>query len=258
MSLNGDWLILNDLLLKYEGSKFQIDSLLLSQFALYQFEVKHFEGDYYINGKRFYTMAGKEINSPIIQIEKNETTLRQIVQNSVMPNLKVISFIVFTHPEFTLYQTPKDLSYLIFPTQLNKLMRNLNSQRTKATQKHFKFAEDLLSLQISEDPRQYTPEYSYESLKKGVVCAGCKNYVDSFMRRHSKGFYICDTCGVLEKVDDVIMRHVNELKLLFPEMKITTNLVYDWCGGVIQKRTIRRVLSKNLKKVGNTTGTYYV
>src|SRR5690554_6810976 len=48
--LTGDWLILNDLPIQYQGTKIQIDSLLLSQFNLYQFEVKNFEGDYYLDG----------------------------------------------------------------------------------------------------------------------------------------------------------------------------------------------------------------
>ena len=41
-------LILNDLLLEKNNTLFQIDSLLISQNSIYLFEVKNYEGDFYI------------------------------------------------------------------------------------------------------------------------------------------------------------------------------------------------------------------
>jgi hypothetical protein len=39
---------------------------------------------------------------------------------------------------------------------------------------------------------------------------------------------------------------VEEIKLLFPEKKITTNNVYEWCKIVESKKTIRTILNENL------------
>ena len=54
-----------------------------------------------------------------------------------------------------------------------------------------------------------------------------------------------------------ILRNVGEIRLLFPEMKITTNLVYDWCVVIELKRTIKRILVRNYKKIGVRQWTYY-
>jgi hypothetical protein len=53
------------------------------------------------------------------------------------------------------------------------------------------------------------------------------------------------------------MRNVEEIKFLFPNIKITTNLIHEWCVIVELKRTIQRILEKNFKKVGVRQWTYY-
>lgn len=45
--LECDCLVLNDLLLKVNNTTFQIDSLIITADALYFFEIKNYEGDYY-------------------------------------------------------------------------------------------------------------------------------------------------------------------------------------------------------------------
>jgi len=54
------------------------------------------------------------------------------------------------------------------------------------------------------------------------------------------------------------MRSITEFKLLFPGEKITTSTIYDWCGGVVSQKSIRRVLQENFKPVGSRKSTYYI
>ncbi|WP_249305752.1 nuclease-related domain-containing protein [Lederbergia citrea] len=56
MSMTIDKLILNDLLLESNNTVFQIDTLLICQDHLYNFEVKNYEGDFYIEDDRWYTI----------------------------------------------------------------------------------------------------------------------------------------------------------------------------------------------------------
>ena len=42
----------------------------------------------------------------------------------------------------------------------------------------------------------------------------------------------CETCGNVENWEVAVLRSVEEFKLLFPGRKITTNRVYEWCGGI--------------------------
>ncbi|MRG88347.1 nuclease-related domain-containing protein [Salinibacillus xinjiangensis] len=48
-SLPCEKVIIHDLLLEHNHTVFQIDTLLFSQNKIYLFEVKNYEGDYYIN-----------------------------------------------------------------------------------------------------------------------------------------------------------------------------------------------------------------
>src|SRR5690625_4457975 len=62
-NLPSNRLILNSLRLQTDNSEFQLDSLLFHKDTVHLFEVKNFEGDFYIQGKRWYIVtSGKEIN----------------------------------------------------------------------------------------------------------------------------------------------------------------------------------------------------
>jgi hypothetical protein len=54
-----------------------------------------------------------------------------------------------------------------------------------------------------------------------------------------------------------VLRNVEELLLLFPDRKITVATVENWCQ-IISRKTIRRILSKNFKEMGNGPATYYI
>ncbi|MCM3764865.1 hypothetical protein [Neobacillus niacini] len=53
---------------------------------------------------------------------------------------------------------------------------------------------------------------------------------------------MCADCGAEEAVDAAVLRSVRELIMLFPEIKITTSLLHEWCGGMVSRKTIRRIL----------------
>src|SRR5690625_2688818 len=79
-NLQDEKLLLNSLTLSYNNSTFQIDSLLFWHDTIYLFEVKNFEGDFYIKEKNWYIApSGKEINNPLIQLARSESLLRQLI-----------------------------------------------------------------------------------------------------------------------------------------------------------------------------------
>lgn len=44
------------------------------------------------------------------------------------------------------------------------------------------------------------------------------------------------------------MRSVNELQILFPEIKLTTNLVYEWSQAIVSKKQLGEFLKKISKQ----------
>ncbi|HEU5140824.1 MAG TPA: nuclease-related domain-containing protein [Bacillales bacterium] len=246
-----DWLILNDLLLESNNTLFQIDSLVICQKKIYLFEVKNYEGDFYMDGDRWYTLPSAEIKSPFLQLKRSESLFRRLLHDLGW-NIPVESHLIFMNPHFYLYQAPLDLP-AVFPNQLNRFMDKLKKEPSKLSQKHSAFAEKLLSLHLNESPYTRLPDFDYNQLKKGIVCPFCWS---TFMELHG-GFLICKECGRKEKVDIGVLRSVKEFHALFPDRAITTNIIQEWCK-IISTKAIRRILLQNFKLVGHSKSAHYV
>lgn len=61
-------LVINDLLLQYHNTTFQIDTLLITLDKLYIFEVKNYVGDYYFESDILYKKPNKEVSNPLNQL----------------------------------------------------------------------------------------------------------------------------------------------------------------------------------------------
>jgi len=60
-----------------------------------------------------------------------------------------------------------------------------------------------------------------------------------------------------ESLDKAVLRSVEEFKLLFPERKITTKEIYDWCLISGEMRRIKRILDKHYRLIGAHQWAYY-
>lgn len=244
-------LILNDLLLKVNNTTFQIDTLIVHSETIYLYEVKNLEGDYYYEAGRFYKKNKAEILNPHHQLSRGESLLRQLLTNLGF-NLPIQAAVVFVNPEFTLYQAPLNTPF-IFPTQIQSHLKKFNTTSSKGSEKHQRLAEKLISLHIKESPFMQLPVYDYDQLQKGIICENC----------HSPSLTVkgktvsCGECGNVELVHDAVMRSVQEFQLLFPNEKITTSRVHEWCKIVDSRKRIWRILDKNLQIEGVHQWSFY-
>lgn len=249
--LQCECLILNDLLLQINKTVFQIDSLIIFSEALYLFEVKNYEGDYYYESERLYRKSKVEINNPLTQLNRCESLLRQLLHKLgfIIP---IHASVIFINPEFTLYQSPLDKPF-IFPTQINHFLKKLNAIPSKLNGIHKLLADQLISMQMKDYPLRQLPSYDYDLLRKGISCAKC-----SSMSITVKGMKcICQNCKHEEMVEPAVMRSVTEFKILFPNQKITSNKIYEWCKVVDSKKRIKRILEKNFNIVGTHRWAFY-
>jgi hypothetical protein len=249
--LQRDVLILRDLLLEVNHTLFQIDTLIISSELIYPCEVKNLEGDYYYESDRLYTKSSSEIKDPLQQSERCESLLRQFLQKAGY-SFQLESNIIFVNSEFTLYQAPLNKP-IIFPTQLNAFMKRLDNKPSTLTARHRKLAETLLAAHICDSPYSRLPQYEYSKLRKGITCAKC----DSFSITVGDRTLVCDTCGCCEAIEWAVLRTVREMKLLFPDIKITTTIVHEWCQVVKSKKMICRILKSNFKMRGERKTRYY-
>lgn len=251
-SLVIEHLTLNDLLLEEGNTTFQIDSSVIMQDTIFIFEVKNYEGDYYYEDERLKKINGTEIKDPLLQLERSTSLLRQLL-NSCGFHLKIESYVVFINPEFTLYQAPKNAP-IILPSQLNRFMKMLNKKHSRLNNMQKKLAERLLAMHKVDNPYKRMPVYDFEKLEKGIVCGGCHHFLDTIVKRD----FVCSQCGKHEKIDAAVLRSAGEIKLLFPERKVTTALIYEWCNGTVPVKTIRRVLNTKSKSIGERHTRHYV
>jgi hypothetical protein len=243
--------VLNDLLLETNNSEHQIDTSIIYQETFYLLDVKNFEGDFCYDTDKFLMKSGKEIKNPLIQLERSKSLLRQLLQN-LGYHFTIEAYVIFINPEFTLYQTPLNLPF-VFPTQINRFMNKLNLRPSRLTTLHNKLANQLVALHQTESNYSKLPPYEYHQLRKGCTCKLCNSF-SLFVRGYS---VVCNECGFKEPITSAIMRCVEEIKLLFPNRKITTNEIHEWFGVVESSKRIRRVLGKNLQVGGVGQWTFY-
>jgi hypothetical protein len=243
--------ILNDLLLEVNNSQSQIDTTIITQRTLYLFDVKNFEGDFCYDGEKFLSASGKERKNPLIQLKRSQSLVRQLIQD-LGYNLHVEAYVIFINPEFTLYLAPLDLPF-IFPTQLKRFLKKLDEKPSRLNNIHKKLADKLVSLHQTESYFKQVPHYDYLGIKKGITCKVCRSFSVSVKGK----FVVCGECGFEELVGDAVLRCVGEFKLLFPELKITTAAVHEWCKIVESKKRISRILESKYKISGVHQWSFY-
>jgi Nuclease-related domain len=251
--LENDLYILNDLCLEHNKSFFQIDTLIISQQTIYPYEVKNFEGDYRYELGNFYPKLSKdEIKNPLDQLKRSKALFRPLLKNLGF-QFPIEGSLTFVNPNFTLYQAPLN-EPIIHPTQLNCLMKKLNEIPSKLTNRHKMLADQLISMHQTDSPYTRLPFYTYNRLQKGIICAVCHSLNCSMDRRDK---IVCRTCGHQETIESAVLRSVEEIVLLFPDMQITTNLVYEWCRVIESKKQIGRILKQNYSLIGYGQWAYY-
>ncbi|WP_047984696.1 nuclease-related domain-containing protein [Ornithinibacillus californiensis] len=249
--LQSECLVIRDLLLTVNNSTFQIDTLIIFPTIIELIDVKYFEGEYIYQKDNFYKDTDYKIKNPEHQLIRAETLLHQLLQRHGMKTL-INSSVVFINPEFTLYNSPRDKPFIL-PTQINSFIKRLNSNYSKVTKQNQAIANKLISLHQEDSPYQTIPEYHYDQVQKGVVCHQCHSF-SVVLQGH---YCHCNDCGGKMLLSEAIIHTLRDFTILFPDKKITTGNVYDWCVIISSKQRIKRILMKHFKFVYNRRWSYY-
>jgi hypothetical protein len=252
-SLDQKFYIINDLQLETNNTSFQIDSVIITKESVIPVEIKNYEGNYFYENDNFYLCSNqKPITNPLHQLNRCETLLLPILQRNGF-HLPIEGYLSFINPEFFLYQAPQNKK-IIFRPQLSHFLNELNTRPANLTEMHRKLADFLLNAHIPESKNTQLPVYNYDQLRKGTNCGLCQSFSITIVERK----LICKNCGNEEELQAAVVRSIEELILLFPDKKITANLVYDWCRLDGHKRKIRRILPKEFTIIGHGPHSYYV
>lgn len=248
--LSANCLILNDLLLEHRHSSFQIDTLLVCADKLILFEVKNYEGVHNWGAEKFSKSTGTVMENPYLQLQKTKVKLEILLQ-SMSCQMRVEPYVVYVNPEFTLLEAQSNEN-CILPSQMNTYFRTMQMKvRPNADQQ--RLANALTKMHNPDYPINKMPEYRFEQLRKGLSCPNCSSLIESFIGHYMR----CQTCGERINVKKAIKNNIDDFRILFPNQKVTTNRMSDWCGSGDKDR-IYRVLVENYLPKGKNHGRYYV
>lgn len=249
--LNGEALVVNDLLIESKGNTFQIDALIVTSDMIYLYEIKNYKGDFQMNSGQLSYTSGQEITNPLIQLKRTKELLRQLLKEWGMSH-RIEAQVVFINDAFTLYNArPEDP--IIFPTQITNHLIELNSKCKSLTKQANHLADKLVDRHRTDSLFQkQLPSYSFEELRTGASCS-CGSFDILLTQRAC----YCKTCYKEMSIEEMILESVKELKYLFPAEKLTTALVNEFCGQNVYYRRIRTVLQENFTARGTTQGTFY-
>jgi len=118
---------------------------------------------------------------------------------------------------------------------------------------HTSLAEKLTSLHLVDSPYRNFPEYGYDQVQKGLVCAGCSTLSVLVEGRSAR----CVRCTKVETVEEVVLRHVREFRMLFPEKAVSTKNIHEWCRQIPSQKTIKRILDKHFNIKGSNRWSYF-
>ncbi|HLR15824.1 MAG TPA: nuclease-related domain-containing protein [Bacillota bacterium] len=241
-----------DVQLNIQGGTCQIDAMLIFQHEILLFEVKNFNGEYVIQDDRWYTLDKKSIRNPLHQLQRTELLLQQYF-NSQQVILPVKSYLIFIHPEFTLYNAPHNLP-IILPSQLNRFIRQLDNIPCRIGEQHHDISRLLRSNHSQVSPFEQAIEFTEDTLKTGILCEKCSGTMEEYNLRKVS----CPHCSRVEDFAPAIFRGIEDFYYLFPNRQITVKNIYDWLHHSVSKHKIRKTLSSKLTKEGSGRGTHYV
>lgn len=250
--LEVDGILLNDLMFTNKGSTFQVDSFLITGVGNYLLEVKNYEGNFQFKNGNFLTYSEEQLTNPLTKVSTTGTKMSHLLKSwnfkpSFTPKL------VFINPLCMIYNAPID-NTIVYPSQITRFFSKLNQQPFPLAESDYDLADKLLSEHQSEAAfSRKMPAYTFEALEKTMWCLQCHAKKLSWTQRSCR----CDTCGYKSTVDEIFISHAEEFKLLFPDMKMTTNVLYQWTGKLVSVHQIQRILNKYYKKMGLTRGSFY-
>ncbi|GAB2489631.1 hypothetical protein GCM10008929_12600 [Alkalibacterium psychrotolerans] len=245
-------IILNDLFLRNKGIAFQIDSMILTADTLFLFEIKNYSGKYIRHADGFSTVKGYEVANPLIQLSRMESFVHQLL-NEWHITTKIEANILFVDPSFSLYHARIE-DPVILPNQVEEYLESINRKSKVLSKEQYYLANKFIKLhetEVSHD--RQLPYYSYEDLKKGLSCKACGSFNMLITQRSC----YCKSCFSKSSVEEVIMGNIEEMQFLFPDLKITTTNVSEWCGNPVHFRKVRRILKDNYIAVGSTSDRLY-
>ncbi|MGK7376832.1 nuclease-related domain-containing protein [Planococcus sp. 1R117A] len=237
---------------------FQLDSLMITPWCIYVFEVKNMSGRLrfeqsplqLIQTKEDGTIIGRK--SPIEQIDTNEWLLEEWLRASGV-HLPLRSVLVLSYPK----QIPENVPAthtVLFSHQLPMFLNKIKSEKEILDFIEMTgLANEILAAHSYYVPKPIcsNPAYPIQAMIRGVWCAAC----DRIGMKRKYGTWHCPSCGESDK-----NAHIQSIKdwHQLTGKPMTNKICREFLQIEDRRLTTRLLTEMNLIKQGHLKGTNYV
>ena len=249
-------LMLHDVRLK-SFRIFQMDSVMITQWGIYMFEVKNMNGRMLFNSHPVQMLQMKEDGtvigrkSPLEQMAENEWLLEEWLREREIL-FPARSVLVLSYSKQIAENVPASQP-ILFSHQVPRFLHTLPVEKAILNPDEMKALGDMMIaalVHFTPKPICDNPRYPIAAMRRGVWCAACDRI--GMVRRY--GNWRCPSCGVLDK--NAHVRTIRDWFLLTGEPM--TNRLGREILCVDDRRLVTRLLGgMELKKSGSRKGSIY-
>lgn len=236
---------------------FQMDSVMITQWGVFVFEVKNMNGRMLFNSHPVQMLQMKEDGtvigrkSPLEQMAENEWLLEEwLREREILFPLR--SVLVLSYSKQIAENVPASQP-IIFSHQLPRFLHTLPVEKAIFTLDEMKALGDMMIgtlVHFTPKPICGNARYPINMMRRGVWCAAC----DRIGMVRCYGNWVCPSCGVLDK--NAHLRTIRDWFLLTGEPM--TNRLGREILGVDDRRLVTRLLGgMKLNKNGTFKDSSY-
>src|SRR5699024_2974126 len=177
------YIILPDVHLKVDESRFQIDTMIVTQYAIYLLEIKNFNGTVYFNTStnqftRIENNIEQGFRDPLTQVELQQTKLAELLDLCGFHDIPIYNFVVIATPSTILKIDGPPTEKI---THKDRLLFKISSIEKQLIDMNY---PQIPSMSIAQHIQNIHQEYSFDILHEyeltsnqirlGIHCPVCE------------------------------------------------------------------------------------
>lgn len=248
--LAAEFTILHDITLTYYETTFQIDSLILSPFALYIIDSKSIDGTLHFNTNlqqliQYHQGVETSYKYPLTQLESIKFLLMKWLQVRKLAGLPIFYFVSIAEAS-SIFQVTGNEDYIrkivTYAEGIPHFIMRKNKQLSKISIAQPEVQKKITAAIIKERQDFYIDlahkyDIKRDDIAPGIVCKKCYQLQTTFQR----GYWVCANCSYKDK--QAFQRGLRDYFILFGNG--ISNKEARWFLGVHNRSTATRILQRS-------------
>ncbi len=242
---------LPDLTLKHNRVT-QIDSLLVTDEVIFQFEIKNYAMDLTWTHQQWQFGNGHSLNDdPIVQLQRSSSILRNVLEELGFESPPVVPILVLINPD-SFVDLKDDCSVKVLRSfELRRFLEELrfrySAPSRAGSERVNKICQHILHYQwepsFSNFGQSVRDLENRAPIPTGIICPVCGNRELEYSSHH-----ISCRCGSKEIKKTALLRKINEAQILDPKFELSRKYIEEYVENRVSQATLTRILKEMRKK----------